>query len=68
MDLQLYSVREVCALLKISRTSLYEQATLGHIPLRKIGAKTVVASHDLNDFIENLPKVQASVGRRGARR
>ncbi|MDZ4066875.1 MAG: helix-turn-helix domain-containing protein [Tabrizicola sp.] len=51
----LYSVDEALAILKIGRTSLYKEAGLGKIKLKKIGGKTVIPASALNAYVENLP-------------
>jgi excisionase family DNA binding protein len=62
MDLErlLYSVSDSCKLLSIGRTTFYQLAADGKIPLRKIGAKTVVAAADLKRCADQLSRVNLS--------
>jgi hypothetical protein len=55
-----YSVPEVARLLSVERTTLYRHAKLGRIMIRKLGARSVILSVDLAEYLRALPVLGAS--------
>lgn len=51
---RLLTIRQVCAELNLSRTSVYELIRLGLLPLRKIGCKSFVLASDVDEFVASL--------------
>lgn len=52
----IYSVQDACALLSVSRTTLYALMARGEIKGRKIGRRTVIVASDLAAFVDQLPE------------
>lgn len=53
------SIPEACALAGIGRTRLYQAITDGSLKARKYGKRTLILRTDLQNFLTNLPTVQA---------
>jgi excisionase family DNA binding protein len=52
---EIVTVQEACAILRMSRTTLYEMLSTGRLRARKLGSKTVFRRSDLESFLANLP-------------
>jgi excisionase family DNA binding protein len=53
------SIAEACAMAGIGRTKIYEAISAGELVARKYGKRTLILRADLQDFLANLPTVQA---------
>ena len=51
-----HSIRECCALVGVSRDTIYGAIRAGRLVARKLGRRTLVADGDLRSFLEGLPK------------
>ena len=51
-----YRVREVCAMLGISRATLYRRVKTGEIAIHKFGSISLVRRDALERLLETLPK------------
>ena len=49
---QLYDVATTCQLLSISRSTFYQLVKDGRISVSKLGAKTLVTSYSIRDFVQ----------------
>ena len=58
---QLMTISEACRRLEISRSTFYNLVAEGKIPLRKVGGSSRVRSDELDDFIQDLPRLAAVV-------
>jgi len=56
-DPMVLSVKEVCRLLGIGRTTFYKLTKAGKLVARKIRGRTVVSQGDLKELIRTLPRV-----------
>lgn len=56
---QLMTISEACRRLEISRSTFYNLVAEGKIPLRKVGGSSRVRSDELDDFIQDLPRLAA---------
>ena len=54
-DILVLSVKDVCKLCSFGRTTFYKQLKLGNMPARKLGTRTVVLRHELEQAIKSLP-------------
>jgi excisionase family DNA binding protein len=54
-----WSIDQFCQCFGIGRTTVYEQIKLGRLRARKIGKRTVITNDDANDWLQNLPYVEA---------
>jgi excisionase family DNA binding protein len=54
----LYSLKEAAGLLKLSRTSIFEQMRAGKLRGHKIGRRTVIKQDDLRTFMAALPAAE----------
>ena len=43
----------------VGRSTIYEEIASGRLVARKIGRRTVILAVDLNEWINNLPKMKA---------
>ncbi|WP_425339278.1 helix-turn-helix domain-containing protein [Brevundimonas alba] len=53
------TISEACRRLEISRSTFYNLVAEGKIPLRKVGGSSRVRSDELDDFIQDLPRLAA---------
>ena len=60
-----FTVSEVCALTKLSRSFIYQLIATGSLPARKCGARTLILFDDLIAFLRNFPSLPASGTRNG---
>lgn len=51
-----YTIDEVCKLLSIGRTKLYQIIADGYLPAKKLGKRTLILHSDLVDFVGGLEK------------
>lgn len=49
-DRPIYSVQEAAAVLRLSRSALYNHVRSGNLPTRKIGVRVVITRPDLERF------------------
>jgi excisionase family DNA binding protein len=56
MERLAYTIKEVLELVGIGKTKLYEISKAGGLPMRKVGAKTIILSGDLRAWLERLPR------------
>jgi excisionase family DNA binding protein len=54
------SVKEVCKLLRLGRTSFYQQVKLGKMPVRKCGRRTIVLLSELKQALKALPRAESA--------
>ena len=50
-----YDIDEACEACGHGRTKLYEAIATGKLKARKIGARTIILSDELKDYLRNLP-------------
>ncbi|WP_226637930.1 helix-turn-helix domain-containing protein [Brevundimonas poindexterae] len=55
------TIPEACKRLGVSRSTFYNLVAQGKIPLRKVGSSSRVRSDELDDFIQDLPRLAAVV-------
>ena len=69
MEPLLLTIPECCRLVSIGRSSVYKLIKQGHLPIRKIGRRTLVAATDLQHFVQLLGvgRGNASDGEAGAK-
>jgi excisionase family DNA binding protein len=53
------SIAEACTMAGIGRTKIYQAISGGELVARKYGKRTLILRTDLQDFLSNLPTVQA---------
>ena len=53
-----YTIAEVCAAARASRTSVYEAIKAGELLARKRGRRTIVLEGDLHRYLESLPALE----------
>ncbi len=58
MDQLLYTIAQCCRITAIGRTKFYELIGSNEIPIRKVGAKTLVSAADLRRWADQLPAVK----------
>jgi excisionase family DNA binding protein len=51
-----YNIAEACAAARIGRTTLYEAIKNGSLRAVKRGARTLILTEDLRDWIAGLPE------------
>ncbi len=67
MDIQLaYSLSEVAAASRVSRSTLYRAIDAGELRAVKRGRRTLVLAQDMKRWIENLPAVSPNEARTAA--
>jgi excisionase family DNA binding protein len=49
------TIKEACAIARISRGTLYKALQSGALPAKKLGAKTIILPGDLHSWLEALP-------------
>lgn len=49
-----YTIDEVCALVSLGRTRLYEEIGAGRLRVRKVGRKSLILAQDVDAWLENL--------------
>jgi hypothetical protein len=54
-SLRAYSIKELCRLTSLGRTSIYDAIKLGRLKARYWGRRTVVLAEDAAAFLRNLP-------------
>ncbi len=52
-----FSVNELCQLLSVGRTTIYQAFREGRLRPVKFGRRTLVHKDELDRFLANLPKV-----------
>ena len=50
-----FTVKEFLAWSRISRTKFYEEVSAGHIPLRKLGKRSLILRSDAENWLNKLP-------------
>lgn len=55
MDKLAFSISEAVRVSGLGRTKLYEEISAGHLPVRKLGSRTLVLAEDLRAFLKALP-------------
>ena len=50
-----YTVRQACAQLSISRSTLYEEIAAGRLLAKKIGKKTLIPTSAARAWLDTLP-------------
>jgi len=58
-----FTIPEVCAAIRMSRSFVYRLIADGALPAKKIGARTLILSEDLNAFLKSLPAVPTKTAR-----
>jgi hypothetical protein len=53
------TIREFCAWSRIGRTATYKEIRSGRLKLRKVGAKSLVAIRDAEEWARSLPTAAA---------
>jgi excisionase family DNA binding protein len=51
------SVKEVCELLRLGRTTFYKLLKSGKMPAHKCGRRTIVLPSELEQALKSLPRV-----------
>ena len=54
------SIAQFCERYCLGRTRTYEEIKSGRLRARKIGTRTIIADDDAEDWLRNLPAVEAS--------
>lgn len=54
-----YTIKEVCSLSRIGKTSLYAAIGRGELVARKLGKKTLILEVDFRRWIETLPTINS---------
>lgn len=49
-----YSIKEICQLLGIGRSKVYDLIKTGRLTARKLDGRTVILTTDLEQFLEKL--------------
>jgi excisionase family DNA binding protein len=55
LEREAYGSAEVCAVLGVSRTTLWEMRKSGVLPSRRLGSKILILREDLKKFLRSLP-------------
>jgi predicted DNA-binding transcriptional regulator AlpA len=55
------SIADAVQISGIGRSSLYEAAKRGDLPIRKAGRRTLVLTQDIRSWLDALPKVGGEV-------
>ncbi len=61
-----YTIKEVCELTSLGRTTIYEHIGRGELLARKVNGRTLVLAQDLTQFLESLPPLMQSSRRDGS--
>jgi excisionase family DNA binding protein len=56
LEREAYGTAEICAVLGVSRTTLWELRKAGRLPTRRIGSKILILREDLQYFLQSLPQ------------
>jgi excisionase family DNA binding protein len=55
MERLMVTIPEAAAACGLSRTKIYELATMGRLTIRKCGKRSLIATDDLRALMESLP-------------
>lgn len=55
-----FTVSEFCRYYRLGRTSFYQQVRLGHLRVRKIGTRSLVATEDAESWFQRLSAEQVA--------
>ena len=47
-----YGIKDACIATGLSRSFLYQKIADGELPIFKIGARTLIAANDLEEFLQ----------------
>ena len=53
------SIDQFCQCFGVGRTTAYEQIKLGRLRARKVGKRTIITDDDAEEWLRNLPQVEA---------
>lgn len=65
MTVQSYTIKAVQGVTGLGRSSIYAAIANGSLRARKMGARTLVMSNDLEDWLNSLPVLKPSKANRG---
>jgi len=57
MDTVAYSIPQVMARLGLGRDGVYRAINEGKLPARKFGKRTLITEHDIQSFLDSLPRL-----------
>jgi excisionase family DNA binding protein len=60
VPVMVFTIKDVCALVHIGRTSLYEAIRRGELQAHKRGRRTLIFSDDLERWLCSLPPISPS--------
>ena len=60
MDQIAFTIAEAVKASGVGRTKLYEAISMGRLPARKAGSRTLIMADDLRAYIANLPALKPS--------
>jgi excisionase family DNA binding protein len=55
-----YTIKEVCSLSRVGKTTLYAAIGRGELVARKLGKKTLILEEDFRRWIEALPIIDSA--------
>ncbi len=55
-----YDVNEAARVSGLGRSTVYEEIGAGRLVARKVGKRTLILAADLNEWLNSLPKMEAS--------
>ena len=53
------SIDQFCQCFAVGRTTAYEQIKMGRLRARKVGKRTIITDDDAEEWLRNLPQVEA---------
>jgi hypothetical protein len=56
----LMTIREFCEWSRIGKTAVYREIKVGRLVLRKVGAKSLIAMANAEQWLRNLPTASAT--------
>jgi hypothetical protein len=54
------TIREFCEWSRIGKTAVYREIKVGRLVLRKVGAKSLIAMANAEQWLRNLPTASAT--------
>ena len=54
-----FGIDEFCQLFGVGRTTTYSEIKVGRLRARKVGARTIIAADDANNWLQSLPHIRA---------
>lgn len=53
-----YNIEQVVEVTGLSRRTIYREIERGNLKARKAGSRTLVLSHDLEQYLRSLPRLK----------